>query len=44
LGLSADVWGIADAALTIGKMAPVEFTHLFVGIGSLLYYLRLKKD
>ena len=41
LGLSADIWGIFDAALTIKKMAPVEITHLFVGIGSLIYLLRL---
>ena|SRR5450631_27616 len=42
LGLSADIWGAADGALTIGKMAPVEITHLFVAIGSLYYYLKLK--
>lgn len=41
LGLSADIWGILDGALTIGKMAPVEITHLFVGFGSLIYLLRL---
>lgn len=42
LGLSADIWGVADGALTIAKMAPVEITHLFVGVGSLLYYLKLE--
>lgn len=42
LGLSADIWGAADGALTLSKMAPVEVTHLFIGIGSLLYYLKLK--
>ncbi len=41
LGLSADIWGIVDGALTIKKMAPVEITHLFVGIGSLIYLLRI---
>lgn len=41
LGLSADIWGILDGALTVSKMAPVEITHLFVGIGSLIYLLRL---
>lgn len=41
LGLSADIWGILDGALTIGRMAPVEITHLFVGIGSLVYFLRI---
>ncbi len=43
LGLSADIWGITDGALTISKMAPVEITHLFVGIGSLAYSLSLNK-
>ena len=42
-GLSADLWGIAGGVLTIAKMAPVEFTHLFVGIGSLIYYLQESK-
>lgn len=41
LGLSADILGILDGALTFSKMAPVEITHLFVGIGSLIYLLRL---
>ena len=41
LGLSADIWGIVDGALTVSKMAPVEITHLFIGIGSLIYLLRL---
>ena len=43
LGLSADVWGVVDGALRAGKMAPVEITHLFVGIGSLLCLLELQK-
>lgn len=42
-GLLADAWGIADGALTIVKMAPVESTHLFVGIGSLITLMRLPK-
>jgi hypothetical protein len=41
LGLSADIWGILDGALTISKMVPVEITHVFVGIGSLIYFLQL---
>jgi hypothetical protein len=41
LGLSADIWGILDGALTISKMVPVEITHIFVGIGSLIYFLQL---
>jgi hypothetical protein len=42
LGLSAEVWGAYDGAWTIGKMAPVEITHLFAIFGSLFYYLKLK--
>ncbi len=42
LGIFADIWGVLDGALTTGKIAPVEITHLFIGIGSLLYLLRLK--
>lgn len=41
LGLGADIWGFADGALSLTKFAPVEGTHLFVGIGSLVYLLRL---
>lgn len=41
LGISADLWGVIDGALTTSKIAPVEITHLFVGIGSLIYLLRL---
>ncbi len=44
LGLSADIWGVFDGALTLSKMAPVEITHLFVGIGSLIYLLRLNNS
>lgn len=42
LGLSADMWGVFDGVLTVSKMLPVEMTHLFVGIGSLIYLVRLK--
>jgi hypothetical protein len=42
LGISADVWGLSDGVLTTAKIAPVEITHLFIGIGSLIYLLRLK--
>ena len=42
-GLLADAWGVLDGALTIAKMAPVEVTHLFVGIGSLVTWMRLTK-
>lgn len=41
LGISADVWGVVDSALTLSKIAPVQITHLFIGIGSLIYLLRL---
>ena len=43
-GLAADFWGIADGALTVLKMAPVEATHLFVGIGSCIYLSRLRRS
>lgn len=42
LGILADVWGVSDGVLPIAKIAPVEITHLFIGIGSLIYMLRLK--
>ena len=41
-GISADIWGVADGVLTTSKIAPVEITHLFVGIGSIIFLLRLK--
>ena len=44
LGLSADVWGIAEGVLKIAKMAPVEITHLFVASGSIIYLLRLNNN
>ena len=42
-GLAAGFLGIADGALTMLKMAPVEATHLFVCIGSCIYLARLPK-
>ncbi|MGI8952936.1 MAG: hypothetical protein ACR2FN_15295 [Chitinophagaceae bacterium] len=42
LGISADVWSVIDGAVTASKIAPVEITHLFIGIGSLHYLLKLK--
>ena len=41
-GLLADFWGIYDGALTLTKMAPVELTHLFIGLGSLIFLTQLK--
>jgi hypothetical protein len=40
LGLMADFWGIWDGALKMSTMAPVEITHLFIGLGSLYYLLK----
>lgn len=42
LGILADVWGVSEGVLTAGKIAPVEITHLFIGIGSFIFFLRLK--
>ncbi|MDB5023573.1 MAG: hypothetical protein JWP78_1328 [Mucilaginibacter sp.] len=42
LGLLADVFGALNGALQIRQMAPVELTHLFIGIGSLIYLVRLR--
>jgi hypothetical protein len=44
LGLLADVFGVVNGALLANKMAPVEVTHLFIGIGSLIYLLRIKRN
>ena len=41
LGLLADAWGIYDGALSFIQIIPVELTHLFIGSGSLFYYLQL---
>jgi hypothetical protein len=43
LGLLADIFGVLNGALQIGQMAPVELTHLFIGTGSLIYLVRLKR-
>jgi hypothetical protein len=42
-GLAADIWGIADGALSIAKMALVELTHLFIGVGSGIYLVDMKR-
>ena len=42
LGLSADIWGVVDGVLTTSRIAPVETTHLFVAIGSLIYLLSVR--
>lgn len=43
-GISADIWGVLDNVLAASKIAPVEITHLFVGVGSLYYLLKLKDN
>jgi hypothetical protein len=43
LGLSVDLLGIFNGTLLTSKMAPVEFTHIFISLGSLFYLLRLKR-
>lgn len=42
LGISANILGLFDGALTFPKVIPVQITHLFVGIGSLVYLSKLK--
>ncbi|MES2558281.1 MAG: hypothetical protein V4590_00970 [Bacteroidota bacterium] len=42
LGLSADLWGVADGVLSISKMALIEVMHLFIGIGSFIYLLKMR--
>jgi hypothetical protein len=44
LGLLADIFGALNGALQIRQMAPVELTHLFIGIGSLIYLLKLRRQ
>ena len=43
LGIAADIWGVVDGALTMSRILPVELTHLFIGFGSLIYWLNLTK-
>jgi hypothetical protein len=42
-GLLANIWGLADGAITICKIAPFEI-NLFVGIGSVIYLLQLRRE
>lgn len=44
LGLSVDILGVINGTLTLVKMAGVEVTHLFIGVGSLIYLLRIRKQ
>jgi hypothetical protein len=43
LGITADIWAVFDGALSATNIIPVEITHLFVGIGSLIYLSGLNK-
>jgi len=40
LGLVVDFYGVFNGIHSIIKFAPVEVTHLFIGIGSMLYLLQ----
>jgi hypothetical protein len=44
LGISVDFLGVYQGVLSAIKFAPVEVTHLFVGIGSAIYLIMLKKE
>lgn len=39
----ATVLGLADGVITIDKLIPSLIVHLFVGIGSIIYAMRVKK-
>ena len=40
-GIAADLLAIGDAALKISNIIPVQITHLFIGIGSAIYLLKI---
>jgi len=42
LDMVAGLWGVADGVLTITKITPGILTHLFIGIGSFIYLMRIK--
>ncbi|HNP97670.1 MAG TPA: hypothetical protein PKK99_01370 [Bacteroidia bacterium] len=44
LSIVADMWAVSDGVLAFSKAAPGQLTHLFVAIGSLIYYLKIKAD
>lgn len=44
LGIITDFWGLYDRAITLKNILPVQVTHLFIGVGSLIYLLRLDKQ
>ena len=43
LGISVDILGVYHGVLSAVRFAPVELTHLFVGIGSGIYLMLLEK-
>ena len=42
-GMGADIFGLMDGVLVLSKIAPVQITHLFIGVGSLIYLTTLSK-
>ncbi|KAF2508764.1 hypothetical protein EYY60_16725 [Flavobacterium zhairuonense] len=41
-GITADIWGLLNGVLSFSGIAPVELVHLFVGLGSFIYYRKIK--
>jgi hypothetical protein len=44
LGIIADFLGLYEEVLTLRNILPVQVTHLFIGVGSLIYLLQLEKQ
>jgi hypothetical protein len=44
LSISVDFLGVYQGIISAVKFAPVEVTHLFIGIGSAIYLMMLKKE
>ena len=43
LTMIADIYGIASGTLQFSKLVVGQGTHLFIGIGSLIYLLKMEK-
>lgn len=43
LGTIADLRGLSDGVLTLSRIAPVQITHVFMGVGSAICLVGLKK-
>lgn len=41
-GITADIYGLFNGVLSVAGIAPVELVHLFVGIGSFIYYKKIQ--